>query len=42
MWVTKTTYGQVKFLDGTNPVKRSGAATLAREVRSAVEVKGSS
>ena len=42
VWVTKTTYGQVKFLDGTNPVKRSGAATLAREVRSAVEVKGSS
>ena len=39
VWVTKTTFGQVHFLEGETAVKYSGASKLALEVRNAVEVK---
>ena len=39
VWVTKTTFGQVHFLEGEMAVKYPGAAKLALEVRNAVEVK---
>jgi len=39
VWVTKTTFGQVHFLEGQAAVKYSGAAKLALAVRNAVEVK---
>jgi len=39
VWVTNTTYGQVRFLEGRVAVKYPGAATLALAVRNAVEVK---
>ena len=38
VWVTKTTFGQVEFLQGQVPVKYPGAAKLALKVRAAVEV----
>ncbi len=38
VWVTKTTFGQVEFLQGQVPVKYPGAAKLALAVRKAVEV----
>jgi hypothetical protein len=38
VWVTRTTFGQVEFLQGQVPVKYPGAAKLALKVRSAVEV----
>jgi hypothetical protein len=38
VWVTKTTFGQVEFLQGRLPVKYPGAAKLALAVRKAVEV----
>jgi len=38
VWVTKTTFGQVEFLQGQVPVKYPGAAKLALAVRNAVEV----
>ena len=38
VWVTKTTFGQVEFLQGQVPVKYPGASKLALAVRNAVEV----
>jgi len=38
VWVTKTTFGEVEFLNGQEPVKYPGAADLALQVRNAVEV----
>jgi hypothetical protein len=38
VWVTPTTFGQVQFVVGQSLVKYGGAATLALEVRDAVEV----
>ena len=38
VWVTKTTFGEVEFLEGQSMVKYPGASKLALEVRSAVEV----
>ena len=40
VWVTKTTFGLVEFVKGGVPSKYPGAADLARDVRSVVEVKG--
>jgi hypothetical protein len=39
VWVTKTTLGEVEFLNGQVPVKYPGASNLALQVRNAVEVK---
>jgi hypothetical protein len=39
VWVTKTTFGEVEFLNGQVPVKYPGASNLALQVRNAVEVK---
>jgi hypothetical protein len=41
VWVTKSTLGMVQFISGTIPVKYPGAATLALQVRQAVEVPAS-
>jgi hypothetical protein len=41
VWVTKSTLGMVQFISGTTPVKYPGAATLALQVRQAVEVPAS-
>ena len=41
VWVTKTTFGEVQFLNGQMAVKYPGASKLALEVRSAVEVRPS-
>ncbi len=38
VWVTKTTWGEVQFLNGTRPVKHSGFGGLALTVRNYVEV----
>jgi hypothetical protein len=38
VWVTPTTLGEVQFLHAATPVKYPGAATLALDVRNAVEV----
>ena len=40
VWVTKTTFGVVEFIQNGEPAKQSGAADLALKVRQAVEVKG--
>jgi hypothetical protein len=40
VWVTKTTFGVIEFLQGEQPVKHAGAATVALAVRQAVEVRG--
>ena len=37
VWVTKTTLGNVEFIQGEDLVKNSDAATLALDVRAAVE-----
>ena len=39
VWVTKTTFGEVEFLNGQQPVKYPGASNLALQVRNAVEVQ---
>jgi len=39
VWVTKTTFGQVHFLEGEVAVKYPGASKYTLEVRNAVEVK---
>ena len=41
VWVTKTTFGVVQFISGETPVKHAGAASLALQVRQAVEVRAS-
>jgi hypothetical protein len=38
VWVTPTTFGQVQFIVGQAEVKYPGAATVARDVRNAVEI----
>jgi hypothetical protein len=38
VWVTKTTLGEVQFLNGTMPVKHSGFGAVALMVRNYVEV----
>ena len=40
VWVTKTTVGEVQYLEAADPSKYSGIATLALQVRNAVEVHG--
>ena len=39
VWVTKTTFGQVRFLEGQVAVKYPGASKLALVVRNSVEVR---
>ena len=39
VWVTKTTFGEVEFLNGQQLVKYPGASDLALQVRNAVEVR---
>ena len=39
VWVTKTTFGEVEFLNGQVATKYPGASKLALEVRKAVEVR---
>jgi hypothetical protein len=38
VWVTPTTLGEVQYLQAATPSKYAGAATLALQVRNAVEV----
>ena len=41
VWVTKTTFGEVEFLQGQAPMKYPGASKLTLQVRNAVEVRPS-
>ena len=41
VWVTTSTFGQVKFIEGSTPVKYPGASDIALTVRNAVEVPAS-
>ncbi len=40
-WVTKSTFGQVDFVEGETPVKYQGASNIALTIRQAVEVPAS-
>jgi hypothetical protein len=41
VWVTKTTLGEVQYINGPIPVKYSGLSNLALTVRNSVEVPAS-
>jgi hypothetical protein len=41
VWVTDSTFGQVKFIEGSTLVKYLGASNVALIIRNAVEVPAS-